>query len=138
MISKEVRNISFQDTTAAAKRNKHIEIIELLKRWPTGLTDTEIANCTQQRVHLATARRNELAKLGKVVEAGTRINPVTKKQNTVWAIPESEQGKLFSGAPAKTRLQKKLERLEARFFAETPGTPEQRKLVWDFLKHNIK
>jgi len=60
------------------------EVLDVLKKYPTGLTNSEISRLMGKPINCITGRVNELMDKDKVIPDGSRLNQYTGKPNTIF------------------------------------------------------
>ena len=69
-------------------KGKRKEIYHMLRSRP--MTLFELKNCLNWEINSISGRVTELARLGLIEACGTRINPKSGKQGTVWQAKQLE------------------------------------------------
>lgn len=74
--------------SSVTKKARGLIFRHLIKAGPIGATLNELEDILGIRLQSLCARRNELGKMGVVVDGGTRRPTPSGRSATVWVVPE--------------------------------------------------
>ena len=64
--------------------DKQQTVLDVISKYPAGISDRDVALLLGWPINRVTGRRNELARMGKVVTPGNRFDEQTNRMVSIW------------------------------------------------------